>query len=46
MDNGLIFPYPRRSVHAEPCCANSLMRGPFGGSVDAGDLVGSRQAMG
>ena len=22
MDNGLIFPYPRRNAHDEPCCAN------------------------
>ena len=25
MDNGLIFPYPRRSDHDEPRCANHLL---------------------
>ena len=25
MDNGLIFPYPRRSAHDEPRCANHLL---------------------
>ena len=48
MDNGLIFPYPRRSAHDEPCCANHLMLleafGSSGG--EAGNLVGSSQAMG
>ena len=48
MDNGLIFPYPRKSVHDEPRCANhpnwltvfGLMCG------ERGNLVGSSQAMG
>ena len=31
MDNGLIFPYPRRSDPDEPRCANHLRgRDPFG----------------
>ena len=31
MDNGLIFPYPRRSVPDEPRCANLLTaRAPSG----------------
>ena len=48
MDNGLIFPYPRRSAHAEPGDANRPDQGdPFG--VAGGERVtrtGSSQAMG
>jgi hypothetical protein len=46
MDNGLIFPYPRRSVHAEPACTNLMMLMTFGFDVECGILGGSRQAMG
>ena len=30
MDNGFIFPYPRRTVHAESVMLSSLIRFPFG----------------
>jgi hypothetical protein len=33
MDNGLIFPYPRRSVPDEPCCANHLHQADLRASV-------------
>ena len=48
MDNGLIFPYPRRNAHAEPSDANRLkLLEPFGDdAVEHGTRTGSRQAMG
>ena len=43
MDNGLIFPYPRRSAHDEPCHANHpIWLVVFGLLVgERGILVGS-----
>jgi hypothetical protein len=43
MDNGLIFPYPRRSAHDEPHCTNLLLDvDPFGVMLMVvGILVGS-----
>ena len=48
MDNGLIFPYPRKSVPDEPRCANHpSLPVTFGLLVgERGVLVGSSQAMG
>jgi hypothetical protein len=48
MDNGLIFPYPRRNDHDEPCCANHPNRGEVFGPIvgEHGTLAGSSQAMG
>ena len=48
MDNGLIFPYPRKSVPDEPRCANHPNHPTvFGPTVgERGNLVGSSQAMG
>lgn len=48
MDNGLIFPYPRRNAHAEPSDANrpNTGRDPFevaaGTSAGSGLVVGKR----
>jgi hypothetical protein len=36
MDNGLIFPYPRRSVPDEPRCANHLPTMILSGRVGGG----------
>jgi hypothetical protein len=48
MDNGLIFPYPRRSAPDQARCANrafpSAVFGPGVGA--AGTPAGSSQAMG
>jgi hypothetical protein len=48
MDNGLIFPYPRRSARDEPRCANHpILVGSFGILLgERGILAGSSQAMG
>ncbi len=48
MDNGLIFPYPRKSAPDEPYCANHPnLPEAFGLSGgERGNLVGSSQAMG
>ncbi len=51
MDNGLIFPYPRVSVHDEPVCANhpnppvTRLSG-WGWSGERGNPGGSSRAMG
>jgi hypothetical protein len=49
MDNGLIFPYPRRNAHAEPSDANRpntrglvLSRIGAGTSAGSGLVVGKR----
>ena len=43
MDNGLIFPYPRRSDHDEPCWTNHPILVPAFGLVlgERGTSVGS-----
>ena len=49
MDNGLIFPYPRKSAHGEPGCANhpNPVLDPFGVKCgERGTPAGSSQAMG
>jgi hypothetical protein len=46
MDNGLIFPYPRRNAHAEPADANHPNQASSServlGSVGPGVVVGKR----
>lgn len=47
MDNGLIFPYPRRNAHDEPICANCPLIGILRVNwLVRGNLGGSSQAMG
>ena len=47
MDNGLIFPYPQKSAHAEPGNAKRLkLQALRGETVEHVTLAGSTQAMG
>ena len=48
MDNGLIFPYPQKSAHAEPSDAKrQKLVTAFGRKrVDRANRTSSRQAMG
>jgi hypothetical protein len=46
MDNGLIFPYPRKFAHADLGDAKAVNRDPFGVNGDRPDRSDCRQAGG